>query len=547
VKAALRISKGHETTAFGADLSARNRSDATGASRQHPSHTLPMRHFQRSPDAPPCARKQSRRRSRRTVIALAGIVALATAGCGDGAIAVKTDTGSTRAADSVRLVPIDGGAHYFANKSTNSAWMDNHILLGAWLEQPLTLEDVRNDARMGDNIYWNLAGTAGHDRVDFNVIRHGGMHASAPGKTANSGSETVMYDGTDEADMNFGPGRNRWLNNGTYNQSACVPANSQCGYTATGFYYRGQPASDAQPGYPIDGTAIHQGFGKGVLFWETDQQAAEFLRESDVLSADSYWLTDSDLDLPSQGGCALLPKSSTACQGTGLTTAQRALPANYAYNVTALEKAQKLNGTSKPVAVDVETGCPGTTAVCVTPPQSIAAAWHALIAGARGIIWFQHNFGGPCIDDRTFADGWNPSSGRYNCRQTPGVTIHDLVVALKGFNDEVNSLTNELLSPTADGYVRTDSDVSTTAKVYEGNCYVFAGAGRPATPPPDNQSVSFTLASHYSGPVAVYDENRSVHAVNGVFSDTFADANAVHVYRIPDGSVCAATRTRVRP
>ena len=36
------------------------------------------------------------------------------------------------------------------------------------------------------------------------------MHASAPDVTKASGSETVAYEGTDEPDMNFGPGSNGW-------------------------------------------------------------------------------------------------------------------------------------------------------------------------------------------------------------------------------------------------------------------------------------------------------------------------------------------------
>ena len=194
-----------------------------------------------------------------------------------------------------------------------------------------------------------------------------------------------------------------WNPQGTYNQTSCIPCGSECGYTVANFFYRGRPAGYGSPGYPIGRKPITQGFGKGVLFWETDTQAAKFLSYSDTLSADSYWMTDPELDLPSQGGCALLPGSATACGdggGSGLTTAQRTLPANYAYNVTRLEQLQALNGPSKPITVDVETGCPETNNICTTPAASTAAAWHAIIAGARGIIWFQHNFSGPCVDFR---------------------------------------------------------------------------------------------------------------------------------------------------
>jgi hypothetical protein len=474
-----------------------------------------------------------------------GAIVTATNAAGvSSAASALTDPAAYRTASGVTLQAIDGGPTYFASKSPQSAWMDEHILLGAWAEQPQNLTEVEFATAMGDNIYWSLAGSATdptNKRADYDVIRQGGMHVSAPDVTAQSGSETVAYDGTDEADMNLGPGVGGWDTTG-YSQNNCLPPAASCGYTVANFFYTGRPASYGSPGYPINGAAIHQGFGKGVLFWEAAQPAAAFLNYSDILSADSYWLTDNDLKMPSQGGCALLPDDRTACgggNGTGLTAAQSQLPANYEYNVTDLDALQAINGESKPILVDVETGCPfsdgDSAGNCATPPQSVAAAWHALIAGARGIIWFQHNFSGPCQDNRTFIDGSDPWGDNYDCEQTPGVALHDVVGAVSGFNHEVAELNDVLLSPTARGEVSTTADVSAMAKSYQSNtsCYVFAGSGRPATPPPADQSATFTLADDYTGPVTVYDENRTVAASNGVFQDNFADANAVHTYVIP--------------
>lgn len=445
----------------------------------------------------------------------------------------------------VTLRQVDGGPHYYAHISPGSAWMDRHILVGAWLEQPLSAKEVSYDVAIGNNIYWNLAaspldtkdcGGVQPCRVNFNVIRAAHMHASAPDVTKRSGSETVAYEGTDEPDMNFGPGSAKWHNNGVSNESACIPSGSQCGYTVAKFFYTGLPKSDGSPGYPIGKKPTTQGFGKGVLFWETNAQAAKFLTYSDTLSADSYWMTDPDLDVPSQGGCALLPHSATACgngAGSGLTTAQRALPANYAYNVTRLEQLQALNGSSKPLTVDVETGCPGSGGICTTPGASRAAAWHAIIAGARGIIWFQHNFSGPCVDFNTFYDGSNGSSHMYNCQQTPGVTLHDVVKSVSAFNHEVARLNTVLLSPFAEHYVRTGrADVSVMAKYSNGLFYVFAASGQPARPPADGQKVTFRLAGGYTGPVTVIGEHRTLHAVKGVFTDTFANEDSVHIYEI---------------
>jgi hypothetical protein len=445
----------------------------------------------------------------------------------------------------VALQQIDGGPNYYAHIDLASAWMDRHIMVGAWLEQPLTATEVVYDVTMGNNIYWNLAGNPLDTkdcggiqpcRVNFNVIRAAGMHASAPDVTSNSGSETVAYEGTDEPDMNFGPGSNGWNPKGPYDPASCIPHGATCGYTVANFFYTGLPISYGSPGYPIGRKVINQGFGKGVLFWETKTQAARFLTYSDTLGADSYWMTDADLDLPSQGGCALLPGSATACGhggGTGLTTAQRALPANYAFNVTRLEQIQAVNGPSKPIIVAVETGCPGTSDICTIPAASTAAAWHAIIAGARGILWFQHNFGGPCADFHTFYDGSDRSSPFYNCQQTPGVTLHDVVADVSNFNHEVASLNSVLLSPFAENYVNAGiADVSTMAKYLDGVFYIFAASGKPATPPPDNQSVTFTVADGYSGPVTVVNENRSLQAVNGHFTDRFANEDTVHIYEI---------------
>lgn len=442
----------------------------------------------------------------------------------------------------VTLRQIDGGPHYYAHINRQSAWMDQHILLGGWLEQPLTATEVRNDVAMGNNIYWNLAGNpldtkdcGGPCRVNFNVIRAAGMHASAPDITSKSGSETVAYEGTDEPDMNYGPGSNGWNPKGPYNDTACIPSGSKCGYTVANFFYTGQPTTYGSPGYPSGRKLITQGFGKGVLFWDTNVQAATFLKYSDTLSADSYWMTDSDLDAPSQAACALLPVSSKECRygsGTGLTTAQRALPANYAFNVTRLEA---LSGRSKPITVDIETGCPsfGFRDKCTDPAAAKAAAWHALIAGARGIIWFQHNFSGPCIDFATFYDGSNPHSSKYNCQQTPGVTLHDVVKDISAFNHEVSSLNAVLLSPFAENYASVgNADVSVMAKYSGGTFYVFAASAKPTTPPANHQSVTFKLTDNYTGLVTVIGEHRVLHAIHGVFIDTFVNMDSVHVYKI---------------
>lgn len=442
------------------------------------------------------------------------------------------------------LRPIDGGTSYFARINAQSAWMDQHILTGAWLEQPTSATDVEYDVAMGNNIYWDLAGEPADTkacpaptgcRVNYDVIRSAGMHVVAPDVTAESGSETVAYAGSDEADLAYGPGSNGWNpESQDASTSACIPSGSDCGYTVARHYFTTKPPAYGDVKQPLPDLPVYQNNGKSVLFWETAQQADKFFSYSDILSADTYWMADPTLSVATQGACAL-ERNSAACdhdKGPGLTTAQRALPANYAWNITRIAQLEAASGQSKPIIADIETGCL-SAGQCTTPAATRAAAWQAIIAGARGIMWFQQSFAGPCADSTTFYDGSNPSSKLYDCQQTPGVTVHDVVQNISAVNHEIASLNSVLLAPFAENYVSAGrADVSVMAKDSNGTFYVFAASGKPASLPPSNQSVTFKLPDDYTGKVTVVDEDRTLKAVNGVFTDRFANEDTVHIYRI---------------
>jgi hypothetical protein len=456
----------------------------------------------------------------------AGVAASTVSGTGPWYWSCASSNGGTTSHCSA-LVPggisqIDGGPTYFSKFNSNSAWLNNHILLGGWEEQPRSLAEVGYDVAMRNNIYWHLSGGS----VGYSIIRAAGMHVIAPSSSSESGPETVGWLGTDEPDLNLGPGT------GSFNVKTGCTTSMKCGYTAVQFYYTGQPYSAGTLPYPIDGRVAYTGFGKGVLQFEAPSQAAQFLRWSDILAADEYWFADTNAYGSLWGACQAAPHSPACTSGKGFTPAEAQLAANYEANITRLRDIEMLNGGSRPIVADVETGCPGTNGKCVTSAQFTAAAWHALIAGARGIIWFQHNFSGPCQDFRTFQDGSNPFSPRYSCQIVPGETLHDLVLAVTAFNRQVTNLNSVLLSPFANGYVTTTGIVTAMAKYYDGIFYVFAGSGQPGTPPPSNQKVTFRLAGSPNGTAIVLNEDREIAVVDGQFSDRFLDANAVHIYQL---------------
>jgi hypothetical protein len=76
------------------------------------------------------------------------------------------------------------------------------------------------------------------------------------------------------------------------------------------------------------------------------------------------------------------------------------------------------------------------------------------------------------------------------------------------------------------------ADVSVMAKYTGTAFYIFAGSGKPATPPAKNQKVTFHVTGGYTGPVTVVNEHRTIQAVNGTFTDIFPNADSIHIYKI---------------
>ena len=145
-------------------------------------------------------------------------------------------------------------------------------------------------------------------------------------------------------------------------------------------------------GLPADGRIRFNNFGKGVAFWQTDAEAECYVNTPglDVVSADTYWFTDENLCGPSEGGAWF--------GGRQLEPDECHLAANYGLTVDRVRYLDGLDGDRKPVWAMVEVGHPFAEEdwPTITPDQVRAAVWHSVIAGAEGIVYFNHSFGGPC-------------------------------------------------------------------------------------------------------------------------------------------------------
>jgi hypothetical protein len=355
--------------------------------------------------------------------------------------------------------------------------------LGVWLEPVSSPADVALDRSVGLNLY---VGVAHNEQADLDAIDDSDMRVllqvdewSGDGRVDNRAVDGwVVYD---EADLTYRPGWGEWSGVGGWN--TCRPVQDRggrCGYTVM------QHFADRVP----PGALRYANYGLGVLDFESDEEAEVFINHGfqDVVSADYYAFTHPDTAPGDRRG------------------------ATYGRTVDRIRALDGLDGTRQPVWAFVELGHPFTesSARTITAAQVRSAVWHSIIAGARGIVYFNHSFGGPCPTSSVLRTRCDPE-------MTPAVTRLDAQIA---------ELAPVLNAPYADGYVTLSGPAEAMAKRGpDGAWYVFAAASGD-----HSASVTFTIAAGSS--VEVVSEGRRLAVDGGRFVDTFADGNAVHIYRV---------------
>jgi hypothetical protein len=394
-------------------------------------------------------------------------------------------TPTTPPAAGVSLEQVDGGPDYYSRFTGSLPTSPDFWPTAVWGAYNSTQANRDLDAAAGINTYAWLAdpcgtGTAIQTDGRFHVLYEESENRSC------SGAATKGWMIGDEVDM------------------CCGPPGFAGG---NGF----QILTDRHNSLPADGKMRYTNYGKGVLWWESDQDAARFVNLPflGLVSADAYWMTD-----PNERGN---PKYR--------------LPSSYGWNVDRLRQLDAIDGQRKPVWMLVETGWPFTESAAqggraITPAELRAAAWHSIIAGARGIVWFAHSFGGPHAGDhhtiRTNSEG---------TRQ-----------AVTDVDAQIRNLGPVLNAPTVTSGVDTSAPVRAMVKWKGGHFYVFAGSR-------NNQSSTGTVSIPCVGSATAVrlGEAGSVPVSGGSFSDQFVDGNAIHMYRIDGGSTCGLPTETPQP
>ncbi|PYI68358.1 hypothetical protein CVV68_05965 [Arthrobacter livingstonensis] len=400
-------------------------------------------------------------------------------------------TGTLPSGVTVRAV--DGGVGYYKKFNNPLPSTMDYFPVGVWYESVVEPSDTVKDTAAGINTYVELT-----EDSNVNQIRQAGM-SLIPSWANPLASGTLL---PDEADMWGGPGTAAWTGNWPGQGDICSPAQAQCGYTIMAQHKAEAPA----------GNMLLANYGKGVTFWESDSQAAKFVNDyPHVISDDNYWFTDPYICGISEGGTLVSPQRQ-------LTKDECRRASNYGWTVEKVRSLVSPKG-SKPVWGFVEVGHPFTdnSAPTNTGPQIKAAVWSSIIHGARGIIYFNHNFGGTCISQHVLRD-------QCGTQVLPYVTAVDA---------QIKSLAPVLNSPFLDGAATSTGAVDTSVRVYGGNLYVLAGSAKNT-----NQQVTLSIKCSNATSAAVLGENRSVSVTNGVISDVFADGNAVHIYQLNGTNTC---------
>ncbi|GAA3246816.1 hypothetical protein [Nonomuraea helvata] len=430
------------------------------------------------------------------VLAVVGILVWAVMGISQGVTRdprPSPGAGSSPPAAQLPRVPWEGGpAYYDRFPATKAAGWTNPAFfpVGVWYESVTSQDDVNKDREAGINTYVELT-----ESSDMALIRKNGMFA-IPGKPLNGyGQETVAWLITDEADMWAGAGGDGWTGNFPGQGALCIPDDphkERCGYTVM---------KTLKDRLPKDGRPHYANYGKGVMIWQNDRQAGRFVNDyTDLVSLDVYWYTSYYACLDAQNS---LRMPADSCRRA----------ANYGMLIDRQRRLDAMDGRRQPIYAFVEAGQPAAEDKRrIEPAEVKGAVMNSLIHEARGIVYFNHSFGGPCQSQHVLRDA---------C----GAHTRPAVI-------EVNKQIKELAPVLNTQSLQYDfgRGVDTMLKAYDGSYYLFAMPSRSGKP----GAYTFTLPRGLApGQVEVLFENRSVPVDgSGRFTDTFEAESSYHVYKI---------------
>jgi hypothetical protein len=409
----------------------------------------------------------------------------------------------SQAALKLPKVAWEGGPRYWNQWASTRPWANPAFFpIGVWYESVTIQQNIDLDKAAGLNTYVELTADS-----NATLIRNAGMWSVSDTALAGYGTETVGWLLADEADMFYKSGNDPWT--GVDGWNTCIPVQShggKCGYTVLAKKKTQRPW-----------TPHYANLGKDVLFWDNDAHAAAFVNGyTDWVSIDEYWYSDTAACVRSQGGRRIhgsgriSPNSHTP----ELTPAECHRAANYGVTVDRARALDATDGKLQPIWAFVEVGHPTKDAKTppITGPQIKGAAMSSLIHGARGIVYFNHSFGGSCTSYHVL-------------RESCGAAVRPHVIAI---NQQISRLAPVLNTQSLQWTFGVNLDTM-LKQTPDGTAYIFAMTKGGVAPGPQ----TFTLPSPLTAAtVTVVDENRILPVTGGSFTDSFSAEYSYHIYKI---------------
>lgn len=376
-------------------------------------------------------------------------------------------------------IPWEGGPGYWKRFANAADWTDPGFFpIGVWFSGVSSDEEVAWDRAHGIDFYLGM-----WEGTDFGLFERGGVYWVGGRLNDSFDDRSRNWPGIfldDEVDGRFDPDEGLGLLRAREEQ---VPARQ--------FSYANYTQAVIGPDLGL----------------EAQQR---YVNLPDVVSLDMYWYTIPFCDWsPYRGGGYADPVPEATCRTAS----------SYGRAMNGLTERDSSDGSLHPRWMLIENlnGLSGQEHVAdIEPGQLEGAAMSAIINEARGLVWFNQSFTGPC-----------QTSGALRAAQVEGAAFCGAAqIEAMG---EINGLIHDLAPVLNTQSYEWDfgRGLDTMLKTHDGSAYVFAmtdgTAGRRV----------LTLPPGLGGEAEVIGEDRSLPVVDGALSDDFAEEYAFHVYRVP--------------
>lgn len=431
----------------------------------------------------PCCR-QRRIRPEAAAVVLTAALALGMAGCTAGAgtpAQVQDQPGDL----ALPRIPWEGGPAYWSGYANADAagWSDPSFFpIVAWHNGISSNEEVQYDKSLGINTYIGLS-----EDTNFQLFEDNNVFWIGDAVNETFSPDSPNWVGSfldDEVDGRFSP-------------------------------QEGLRRLEARAAKAPEGTFKMANFTQMVISTDMPPRDAENLVNgpTDVVSMDMYWYTVPHCSLQPYRSPYLVPISQPACRTAS----------SYGRAVEALRMRDAADGTRQQIWHFVENlnGGPaeGTFSGYVPSGGVQGAVMSAIINEARGILYFNQSFSGPCETSNVFRAS----------QLDPDFCGREQIEAVKDVNTKIHALAPVINTQSYEH--RFGDGLDTMLKTDGTHAYVFAMIEGGTGPGPRTFQLPEGTAG---GDIEVLFEDRAIESdSSGKFTDSFDQEYSYHIYRVP--------------